>query len=187
MIGWTMELLEDSSIKDALSLVDPTLAQDARSELEALAHQTLIGPQSAFSEAGTPFVTIAGSRMKREGEMICDPTMVSVGDPLILTQADVNRAAETARDVWLDGAKKYRHSIAERAGTGAHIVLVWRTPPEFILWSDTHMRICLAMRARLAFETIEDGAERPGCASSSGPQSCCPQPVDFFAINKAFA
>lgn len=192
MNGWTMELLEDSSIKDALSLIDPSLADGVRIELDGLAHTVLTGPQSALTENGTPFVTIAGSCAKREGEIISGETVVAEGNPLILTQADVNKAAALASAVWLSGAKAYRRSVCERAGTGAHITLVWRKAPHFLLWSDWNSRVCIAMSARLAFETLEDGEQRPGCASSEhnalaqSPQRCCPT-VDFFAINKAFA
>lgn len=192
MNGWTMELLEDSSIKDALSLIDPSLADGVRDEIEGLAHTVLMGPQSALTENGVPFVTVAGDRLKAEGAMIGGATTVTDGRPIILTQDDVNKAAINARDAWLFGAKGYRKSVCERAGTGAHVTLVWRKLPHFLLWSDWGSRVCIAMSARLAFETLEDGEQRPGCASSEhnalapSPQQCCPT-VDFFAINKAFS
>lgn len=193
MNGWTIEALEDSGIKDALSLIDPKLCAEAKHDLDAIAHQVIEGPKSALTERGMPFVSVVGSSVKAEGAVIVGKQLVASGNPLIVTQEAINAAALRARDAWSRGAKDYRKSVCERAGTGAHIVLVWRKHPEFFLWSDWNQCVCLAMRGRLAFETIEDGEQHPSCASSehnalaASPPPSHAKAVDFFAINRAFS
>jgi hypothetical protein len=187
---WTMELLQDSSIADALALIDPALAQRAKQEMDDLAHAAIDGPAQAMTERGTPYVSIVGSSVKPEGMVIEGDQIVAQGNPIILTQADVNAAAERAVEVWLKGDKEYRRSVCEKAGTGAHIVLVWRVHPTFIMWSEWGHTVRLAMRGRLAFETIEAAeiftAENYiPCASHA--REATPAAPDFLALNKAFS
>lgn len=196
MNGWTMELLEDSSIKDALALIDPALVIVTKHEIDSLAHTVLESPPAATTEGiatglATPFVTIMGSSVKPEGALVTGETLVASGNPMILTNESIAIAAKQACDAWREGAVNYWREVCRKAGSGAHIFLIWRKHPEFVLWSDWGsygQRVCIAMRGRLAFETLEDGQpwpypnEKPGRSSMIEPSS-----INFFAINKAFA
>ena len=95
---------------------------------------------------------------------------------------DLRIAAEKARDLWLEAVMSYRKDICKRAGTGAHIVLTWLVWPKVVMWYDCAMQI--AVRARLAFEAIEECADEGGdCADRAAPK----HKIDFLALNREFS